>query len=170
MKTLQDRVNRSQQEIDTLRADLERERVDATLCPLSRVLNRKGFDRQIDAMLAQAPPAGQVHALLMLDIDHFKSVNDSHGHLIGDRVIQALGEVLRASVSAGMSAARYGGEEFAVLMPATTAAEGIKLAEVLRNRIKAMKIRNRHTNEVVLTVTVSGGIAVASRRRRPGRA
>ena len=97
VKTLQERVTESQREIDTLRADLERERVDATLCPLSRVLNRKGFDRQLDAMLAQAPQPGHVHALLMLDIDHFKKVNDTHGHLIGDRVIQALGEVLRAS-------------------------------------------------------------------------
>lgn len=163
VEALQAQVAKSQQEIDALRSDLERERVDALMCPLSRVLNRRGFDMKIDAMLKSAAPAGQRHVLLMLDIDNFKKVNDTHGHLIGDRVIQALGEVLRVSVDMpGASSSRYGGEEFAVLMPATTASEALKLAELLRNRVKAMKIRNRTTNEVVLTVTVSGGIAMAT--------
>lgn len=162
---LQEQVSRSQREIDELRADLERARIDATLCPLSRVLNRKGFDQRLVDMLSGEPPAGRVHCLAMFDIDNFKKVNDTHGHLMGDRVIQALGEVMRASVTLpGASAARYGGEEFAVLMPATTAAEGLQLAELLRSRTKAMKVRNRTTNEVMLTITISGGIAIA----RPG--
>jgi diguanylate cyclase len=98
---------------------------------------------------------------MMFDIDHFKLVNDTHGHLMGDRVIQALGEVMRASVThPGACSARYGGEEFAVLLPSTTATEGVQLAELLRTRTKAMKVRNRSTNEVLLTVTVSAGIAV----------
>lgn len=165
VEALKEQVARSQREVDGLRADLERARIDATLCPLSRVLNRKGFDLRLDAMLAAAAPPGRVHCLAMFDIDHFKQVNDTHGHLMGDRVIQALGEVMRASVTLpGSCSARYGGEEFAVLLPATTATEGLQLAELLRARTKAMKIRNRNTQEVLLTVTVSGGIAVA----RPG--
>lgn len=160
--SLQAQVARSQREIDNLRADLEQARVDATLCPLSRVLNRKGFDLRLADMLAAEPPKDRVHCLAMFDIDHFKRVNDTHGHLTGDRVLQALGEVLRASVTLpGACAARYGGEEFAVLVPATTPAEGLQLAETLRTRVKAMKLRNRSTNEVLLTITVSGGIAVA---------
>lgn len=162
---LQQRVAQGQQQIDDLRADLERARVDATLCPLSRVLNRKGFDQRMDEMLAVAPPPGRVHALVMVDIDHFKNVNDTHGHLMGDRVIQALGEVMRASVTLpGACAARYGGEEFAVLVPATTPTDALQLAETLRSRTKAMKVRKRNTNEVLLTVTVSAGVALA----RPG--
>ncbi|WP_231638078.1 GGDEF domain-containing protein [Piscinibacter sakaiensis] len=153
-------VVRGQREIESLRADLERARVDATLCPLSRVLNRKGFDQRLDAMLAAAPSSGRTHGLIMVDIDHFKQVNDRHGHLMGDRVIQALGEVLRASVTQPEAAcARYGGEEFAVLLPNTTAGECLQLAESLRARTKAMKVRNRTTNEVLLTVTVSAGVA-----------
>lgn len=159
---LQQRVAQGQQQIDDLRADLERARVDATLCPLSRVLNRKGFDQRMAEMLAVAPSPGRVHCLVMVDIDHFKSVNDTHGHLMGDRVIQALGEVMRASVTLpGACSARYGGEEFAVLLPSTTPAEGLQVAETLRTRTKAMKVRNRNTNEVLLTVTVSAGIALA---------
>ncbi|WP_418320622.1 diguanylate cyclase domain-containing protein [Piscinibacter sakaiensis] len=162
VQQLNERVAKSQQEIANLRADLERERVDALLCPLSRVLNRRGFDVQLDAMLKSPPPEGHCHALLMLDIDHFKQVNDSHGHLMGDRVIQALGEVLKQCAEpAGATAARYGGEEFAVLLAATTAADSIRLAERLRKAVKAMKVRNRATNEVVLTVTVSAGVALS---------
>ena len=163
LQSLQNQVDSSQQEIASLRADLERQRVDSTMCPLSRVLNRRGFDVQLDNMLHTEPPTGRSHALVMLDIDHFKKVNDTHGHLIGDRVIQALGEVLKITATMpGSTCARYGGEEFAVLVPSTTPAEGFKLAELLRNRVKAMKVRNRSTNEVVLTVTVSAGIAMAT--------
>jgi diguanylate cyclase len=158
---LRTQVASSQKEIETLRADLERARIDATLCPLSRVLNRKGFDARLDAMLATAPSQGRAHCLMMFDIDHFKRVNDTHGHLIGDRVIQALGEVMRVSVTApGASSARYGGEEFAVLVPETTPAEALQLAELVRSRTKAMKVKNRSTNEVLLTVTISGGITM----------
>lgn len=159
---LKAQVARSQQEIDALRADLERARADATLCPLSRVLNRKGFDQRIEAMLRTPPSEGRTHGLIMVDIDHFKQVNDSHGHLMGDRVIQALGDVLRLSVTQpGAVGARYGGEEFAVLLPETTAQDCQQLAELLRTRTKAMKVRNRTTNEVLLTVTVSAGVALS---------
>lgn len=159
---LQVKVRSGQQEIERLRIDLERARIDATLCPLSKVLNRKGFDMRLAAMLEAATAPGKVHCLMMLDIDHFKQVNDQHGHLMGDRVIQALGEVLRASVTApGATCARYGGEEFAVLLPDTTLQESQQLAELLRARTKAMKVRNRNTNEVLLTVTISGGVALA---------
>ncbi len=162
LQALKRQVASSQQEIATLRADLERQRVDSTMCPLARVLNRRGFDLQLGKMLGSPAAEGRSHALLMLDIDHFKKVNDTHGHLIGDRVIQALGEVLKATATMpGSSSARYGGEEFAVLVPSTTPSDGFKLAELLRNRVKAMKVRNRTTNEVVLTITVSAGIAMA---------
>ncbi len=164
LQALKNQVTSSQKEIAALRADLERERVDSTMCPLSHVLNRRGFDSHLDAMLGTPPAAGRGHGLVMLDIDHFKKVNDTHGHLIGDRVIQALGEVLKVTATTpGSSCARYGGEEFAVLLPSTTHADLTKLAELLRNRVKAMKIRNRTTSEIVATVTVSAGTAIASR-------
>ena len=149
------------QEMELLQRDLVRARDEAVLDPLTRVLNRKGFDQQLALMLAEPAEAGKVHGLIMLDIDHFKKVNDTHGHVMGDRVIQALGEVLRNCVTNPSHAcARYGGEEFAILMPLSTREAAMALAEIVRLKTRSMKIRDRRTQEVVLTVTVSAGVAV----------
>jgi diguanylate cyclase len=81
---------------------------------------------------------------------------------MGDRVLQALGEVLRMLVATekGCTVARYGGEEFAIMMPDTDLTQSMNLAESVRSHTRAMKIRDRRTKEVVLTVTISGGVAV----------
>jgi diguanylate cyclase len=154
-------VNVSQQEITRLKDELTRTRDDSFKDALTGVLNRKGFDKRLTEMLAQPLPEGHTHGLIMLDIDHFKAVNDTHGHVMGDRVLQALGEVLRSVVGpeGGYSVARYGGEEFAILMPDRSLAQCQQLAELVRSHTKAMKIRDRRTKEVVLTVTISAGVA-----------
>ncbi len=160
VEALQQKVSVSQDEINRLRNDLERARDEALLDPMTGILNRRGFDQRIASLLAHKSDAGVSHCLVMLDIDHFKKVNDTHGHLMGDRVIQAVGEILRTSVThSAHTAARYGGEEFALLLPQTSLDQSIQLAEAVRTRTKAMKIRNRTTQEVMLTVTISGGVA-----------
>jgi diguanylate cyclase len=165
LQSLQQRVSTGQSEIERLRDDLMRARNEALLDALTGVLNRKGFDRQLAQLLAQPAANDESHCLVMLDIDHFKRVNDTHGHLAGDRVIQAVGEVLRNAVKgSGHAAARYGGEEFAILLPKTSLQRSAELAEEVRLRTKAIKIRDKRTQDVVLTVTISGGVAAM----RPG--
>jgi diguanylate cyclase len=161
-QALEREVKQSQQEIHRLKNELTRTRDDSLKDALTGVLNRKGFDQNLANMMAQPLSDGRSHGLVMLDIDHFKSVNDTHGHVMGDRVLQALGEVLRQLLAseAGCSVARYGGEEFAIMMPDTDLARCLSLAEKVRLHTRAMKIRDRRTKEVVLTVTLSGGVAV----------
>ncbi len=157
---LEQQVASDRREIDKLRADLVRARDEVVQDPLTGILNRKGFDRQMKALLDHAPAPERLHCMIMLDIDHFKKVNDTYGHVMGDRVIQGLGEVLRTSVNnEAHSAARYGGEEFAILLPDCTLAESMKLAETVLQRTRAMRVRDRRTNEVVLKITISGGVA-----------
>ena len=159
-ETLQRRVEAGQSEITQLRGELDRARSEAVLDPLTGVLNRKGFDAALLALIARPPGAGRVHSLVLLDIDHFKKVNDSHGHVMGDRVIQGVGAVLRSSIVAERhAAARYGGEEFAILLRDSMPGDAERLADVVRRRIKAMKIRHRNTQDVLFTVTISGGVA-----------
>jgi diguanylate cyclase len=159
VEALQQKVSSSQEEINRLRSDLDRATSEALLCPMTGILNRRGFEKKIESLLSQQTVDGHSHCLVMLDIDHFKRVNDTHGHLMGDRVLQAVGEILRTAVTnVNHAAARYGGEEFALLLPQTSLDQSIELAEAVRNRTKAMKIRNRATQEVLLTVTISGGV------------
>ena len=160
-QALEQQIVVSRREIEGLQVDLNRARDEAVLDPLTRLLNRKGFDQQMEIMLSQPLAPGHVHGLIMFDIDHFKRVNDTHGHVMGDRVIQSLGDVLRSFVSdKGCFSARYGGEEFAILAPNSTLDVCVKLAESVRLLTRAMKIRDRRTQQVVLTVTVSAGVAV----------
>jgi diguanylate cyclase len=157
-QALQAQINKSRQEIEALQSDLSRARNEALLDPLTLILNRKGFDQALEDLLKSS--ADGTHCLVMMDIDHFKTVNDSHGHVMGDRVIQAVGEVLRSIVSeqSRFSAARFGGDEFAVLMPDTRLHFAANLADNIRSRIKDLKIRNRRTQDVILTITVSIGL------------
>ena len=160
VQALQEQVLSSRAEIERLRADLLRTREQAVRCALSGVLNRRGFEEGLERMLAQAPPPGAEHCLVMIDIDHFKRVNDTHGHLVGDKVIAGLGGVLRTlPVEPGMALARYGGEEFAILLPASSRLKAVQVAEQVRARVSQMKLRSKQTQEVRLQVTVSAGVA-----------
>ena len=158
-EALQQQVMASQHEIARLRSDLDRARGEAVTDPLTRILNRKGFDQRIKSLFDAPPKASRHHCLIMFDIDHFKKVNDTHGHVMGDRVIQGVGEILRTAVSeTPNAAARYGGEEFAIVLPSSTIGEATQLADLVRARAKAMKIRNRTTQEVLFSITISGGV------------
>jgi diguanylate cyclase len=127
--------------------------------PVLHSVVRAALDERLELEYKRWLRYGTPLCLAIIDIDHFKKVNDTHGHLMGDRVIQGLGEILRGAVTgANHSAARYGGEEFALLLPQTSLDKSIELAETVRNRTKSMKIRNRTTQEVLLTVTISGGV------------
>lgn len=108
--------------------------------PLSGLLNRRGFEGEAMACLDQSVRRGLPVALVLADLDHFKTINDTYGHSVGDRVISAFGAHLRTAGTKGAVAARIGGEEFAVILPAadlTTArlfAEGVR-ASFSRDRI-----------------------------------
>jgi diguanylate cyclase len=158
-QALEQQVKSSHQEIERLQSELVRARDEVVMDPLTRVLNRKGFDQRLKEMMESPNDPNATHCLVMLDIDHFKKVNDMYGHVMGDRVIQALGEVLRSCVDKKNAVARYGGEEFAVVMPNCTLDESTRLAVLVRLKTRAMKIRDRRTQEVELTVSVSAGVA-----------
>ena len=157
---LQDQVSSSHAEIERLRSDLERMREQAVRCALTGVLNRRGFDDQLQKMLATLPAAGAEHCVVLIDIDHFKRVNDTYGHPVGDKVIAGLGEVLRMlPPEPGMSLARYGGEEFAILLPSSSRRRAVRVAEWVRSRVGRIGLRSKQTQEVRLNITVSAGVA-----------
>jgi len=123
----------SKDEIEKKNAELHRL---ATRDPLTGCLNRRAYFEAFDPMLAQGHADGTELGVLILDIDHFKSVNDTYGHPIGDRVIQEVAKKVQAAVRNEDLVCRYGGEEFCVLVPGADRALLLKMAERVRERIE----------------------------------
>jgi len=120
---------------------------------LTGLANRRRFERQLEREVARTRRYGRPFCLLMLDIDHFKRVNDTHGHEAGDGVLRRLANTLQAGTRGIDMAARIGGEEFAVLLTETDFARGVEVAERLRAAIRETQI------PAVGNVTVSVGLA-----------
>jgi diguanylate cyclase (GGDEF)-like protein len=119
---------------------------------LTNCLNRRTFNEALELLHAEGPAAPSPCAFLLLDIDHFKAVNDQHGHLVGDRVITRVAAELGRELDAGTPLFRYGGEEFAVLLRGGSLADGVALAERLRATVE----RGRFGE---LSLTLSVGVA-----------
>lgn len=168
--TLKTRLETSQQEIDQLRKEVARARDASLIDGLTGLVNRSGFDQKLADCLAdtaaQAQASCQGPCLLMCDIDHFKQINDTYGHLFGDKVIRAVAAVIKENVKGRDIAARYGGEEFVVLLPETSLQGAQALAEQIRHAIEKGRIRRGGSEESVARVTLSLGVA----RYQPGEA
>jgi len=129
---------------------------------LTRLLNRRGLEKAMDDMLMSDTGGLTGAALLMVDIDHFKRINDTHGHVLGDRVLRAVAQVIKGSIGPDGVACRYGGEEFAILMPATSLGHAQATANDFRLKISEGRIR-RVDGQTVGGISVSVGIAMFDR-------
>ena len=128
--------------------------------PLTGCLNRRGFDQALARELARASRAGSELALLAIDLDHFKLVNDTYGHLAGDAVLCATGELLRQAARAGDVVARVGGEEFALLLADTGSQGAFLFASRLCDLIRVHPFES--DSAVPLVITTSIGVAAGA--------
>ena len=147
-------------EVTRLTEELTRLREDVLTDPLTGLVNRRGFDATIAALKLAAEADGEPFSLVMIDIDHFKKINDTHGHLVGDRVIQKVATTMKACVRGGDTAVRYGGEEFALLLPTTGAKGAQTVAEYVRNALQRADVSALKKGAAAVSVTVSAGVAV----------
>lgn len=120
---------------------------------LTGVLNRREFDVRIKHQVKEAQRYGTALSLIYADIDHFKHINDTFGHPVGDNVLKRFANIVSDRLRSSDTFARIGGEEFAILLPHTVKEEGVKLAEQLRMEIEASRF------DAVGTVTASFGVA-----------
>lgn len=134
------------------RAD-EQNRVMAALDPLTGTANRRALISALDRDVGRAVRTREPLAVMVVDIDHFKRVNDQYGHLAGDQVLCSVVEVLRERVRAQDLVGRYGGEEFMVLLPDTTQAGAMQLAQQLCRAVEASRCRVDGT-EIAVTVSI----------------
>lgn len=160
--SLKTKLAESQREIEALRKEVTRARDASLIDALTGLTNRRGFDQALAACLGSPgaadkdEPAAQP-CLLMCDIDHFKKVNDTYGHLFGDRVIRAVAQVLKENVKGRDTAVRYGGEEFIVLLPDTPLDGARALGEKLRRTIEGGRIKKGGSEDVSARITISLG-------------
>jgi diguanylate cyclase len=157
-EALKIRLDETHKEMAQLRSELAQVREIAKIDALTGLLNRRTFDQALKAFIAS--PESQKGCLVLLDLDHFKRINDSHGHLVGDKVLRYFSSLLQKYVAAHHHAARYGGEELAIIMPGTSLTEALTIAEQIRNVMETTRLKHNGSLDALGKVTVSSGIAV----------
>jgi diguanylate cyclase len=155
LQGLAERVASMEQEAQGYREHLEEQRQKALIDPLTGLPNRAAWSERLDHEVARWQQHGNTLLLAMLDLDHFKRINDNYGHLAGDKVLKIIAGVLCKRLRGSDFIARFGGEEFVLLVPDTTLAAGAKLAETLRAAIEACPF---HFKGERVTITVSMGM------------
>lgn len=124
--------------------------------PLTHVLNRRAFPTILEREFRRANRYNIPLALMMIDLDHFKKINDTYGHLVGDQVLREMATAFKASVRDVDVVIRYGGEEFLVILPGTNLQEGLIVANRIKNRVERTTFNN---DEVPIRMTVSIGVS-----------
>lgn len=155
LHSLAERVAHMEQEALGFREHLEEQRQKALIDPLTGLPNRAAWSERLDYEIGQWQQHGNTLMLAMLDLDHFKRINDNYGHLAGDKVLKIIASVLRKRLRGTDFIARFGGEEFVLLMPSTVPAAGMKLLETLRAAIEACPF---HFKGERVTITISMGL------------
>ncbi len=132
----------------------------STIDRLTGVLNRGSFDERLNAELSRARRQSESLALVMVDVDHFKKFNDDLGHAAGDSALRTLTRRMGDELRRSDILARYGGEEFVIIMPATSAVQGMRKAEAMRDKLSKVGIPLPKTESLTARLTVSAGLAV----------
>ncbi len=158
--SLSHKLAQSSVEMEKLRTSLRQARAEALTDALTGIANRKLFDETLRLRKEEADNEKTELALLLCDIDHFKSFNDTWGHQTGDQVIRFVASALTKFALPDHLVARYGGEEFAVIMPRTSLKDAGRIADQIRTAIEAKRLVRRSTNETIGAVTISFGAAL----------
>ena len=159
LSSLMQRLHSATAELAQLRRQLDEAREQAKLDALTGVANRRGFDEAMQALLHGHKSGDSCPSVMMIDLDHFKQVNDQYGHVFGDTVLKSVAQAIRSCVKGRDLVARYGGEEFAVMLPATALPGAVALAEQIRATIAGARIRRGSSSERIGAITVSVGVS-----------
>jgi diguanylate cyclase len=164
---LEARLSASREEINQLQENLATVRNESLTDPLTGLANRKHFDDRLDKTVEAAAERSEPLSMVMIDIDNFKSFNDTWGHLIGDQVLRLVAMSLKQNVKGQDIAARYGGEEFAVILPNTVLRSALTVADHIRRAVMSKELMKRSTGQNLGRVTISLGVATLRKGDTP---
>ncbi|OFW37215.1 MAG: hypothetical protein A3F70_12615 [Acidobacteria bacterium RIFCSPLOWO2_12_FULL_67_14] len=151
--------------LDRTRREAESYAYAAVSDPVSGLFNRLYFQMRLEEELQRSERTGAPLALLMVDLDDFKLINDRFGHVIGDHAIRVAGDLLRRCVRVFDVCTRFGGDEFAVVMPGSGIDDAVRVAERIRQRIEAFRFDQSHLTDLRLTVSVGASVAQGTSAR-----
>lgn len=163
LQSLASRVATMEQEALGFRANLEEQRQKALIDPLTGLPNRAAWEERLGHEMALWQKNNTSLLVCILDLDHFKRINDGYGHLAGDRVLKIVAKVLKKQLRATDFIARFGGEEFVILLPATQVAQGLTLLDQLRSAVEQCPF---HFKSEPVTITVSTGMTALRQGER----
>lgn len=152
-------MERSQAESEELRANLARARREADVDHLTGLPNRRAFERRLQSATERARETGEALCVAFCDIDHFKAINDKHGHDAGDRVLCAVAEMFAEYTSEDCFVSRHGGEEFVMLLSGFDKDRAFQKLEGIRCALAMKSLTNRETGKPFGKITFSAGIA-----------
>lgn len=144
----------AEKEIENLKTQLQESQKEALYDALTGLCNRRYFDSELESKLGL-----ETLSLMLIDIDHFKKLNDSQGHLMGDMVLKAVAKKLQNACRDKAQVFRYGGEEFAVLLPEADLKKARHLADVMRRAVEKVAVKDRRSGNTLGDITVSVGVA-----------
>lgn len=156
-ETLKFKLNNANEEMMALRDELSKAKQLASTDGLTGLLNRRAFDHELSELVNN--PTDSEHCLFILDLDHFKKVNDTFGHVMGDKVIRYTAALLKKHAAPHHHAARYGGEEMAVIMPNTSLKEAMKIAALTRESLAQSQLKQKSSNLSIGKITASIGVS-----------
>ncbi len=159
-KIQQEKLEEYHKEISQLRKALKVARKEANIDFLTGIPNRRRFIRALEDFLKDYKEKNYPFSFVMLDIDNFKSINDTYGHLIGDEVLKEIATVLKFYLRANTIVGRLGGEEFGIILPGISKDDAKNIAERLRKIIENRKI---HINDETIKITASFGVTQAKK-------
>jgi len=142
-------------EIDSLKEQLVKSNNAAMFDSLTGLFNRHAFDTELTAYLNKGTKG---LCLILCDIDHFKSFNDTWGHLLGDQVLKAVGRKINDNMRNGSTAYRFGGEEFTILIPQTNIRIARHFAETLRKQFEKISLKDKRSGQQINNITASFGV------------
>lgn len=167
-KKLETQLEKSSETMSGMQNELEKVRKEALTDGLTGLPNRKNFDRKLDDAFASFKETNEKFSLLVLDIDHFKSFNDTYGHQVGDRVLMLLARVMQDHANENLFPARFGGEEFVAIAQNMSLKDAATIAESIREGIASKEIINKTTGERLGQITVSIGVSEIQDNERIG--
>ena len=150
----------TQHEARALREQLEKHRRGSITDPLTGLFNRRGMEVEMGRAFEDAPEKST--AMLVLDIDHFKKINDAYGHTVGDVVIRKVAETLRGLLPSSAVPARFGGEEFVILLSDMLPEQAQLVGEHIRQTIERLRLVRRQDKLAIGAFTISVGVAIKS--------